>query len=196
TPDLLCPRCGSLPRKRLLWRYLVSEMAIEQQSWRVLHFSPSRQLEKRLRALPALTYISTDYENPNADRQYDITNIGEEDGAYDLIICYHVMEHIPDDRQAMRELYRLLRPGGTALIQTPHREAPTYEDPAITAPEDRLKAFGQEDHVRYYGREDLTARLTATGFAVDENRYASGMDAATIERLGLNVEEIIFVCRK
>ncbi|MFK8164688.1 MAG: methyltransferase domain-containing protein [Lewinella sp.] len=163
--DLLCPRCGSLPRSRRLWHILSEEM--EVSGLRVLHFSPPKSVAEKLRASPLAEYVTTDFEGEfAADKSYDITAIEEPDGRFDLIICYHVLEHITDDATAMRELNRVLTLGGLCLIQTPFREGDTYEDASITTPADRLLAFGQEDHVRVYSVAGLTERLRMAGFRV------------------------------
>lgn len=167
--DDLCPRCGSLPRSRRLWR-LLSKFDLHGQ--RVLHFSPPRALADRLRGASLGQYVTTDFENEFlADERYDITKIDLPDDSFDLIICYHVLEHIPDDRAAMAELYRVLAPGGLGLIQTPFREGETYEDPTITDAAGRLAAFGQEDHVRVYSVAGLSERLRAAGLTVEPRRY-------------------------
>lgn len=171
--DLLCPRCGSLPRGRRLWHILHEQMDI--RGLRVLHFSPSPCLAGLLRAYPLAGYVTTDYEGEFiADQHYDITRITEPDNRFDLIICYHILEHIPDDRAAMSELYRVLAPGGLCLVQTPFREGTDiYEDPSITSPASRLAAFGQADHVRVYSVAGLTERLRAAGFRVLATTYPS-----------------------
>ncbi|MFT5999094.1 MAG: SAM-dependent methyltransferase [Neolewinella sp.] len=163
--DLLCPRCGSLPRGRRLWHILSEEM--EVSGLRVLHFSPPESVATKLRAYPLAEYVTTDFEGEfTADKFYDITAIDEPAGRFDLIICYHVLEHIPDDAAAMRELQRVLAPGGLCLIQTPFREGETYEDASVTTPAGRLAAFGQDDHVRVYSVAGLTERLRTAGFRV------------------------------
>lgn len=168
--DLLCPRCGSLPRNRRLWHILYEQMDI--RGLRVLHFSPSPSLAKLLRASPLVEYVTTDYEGEFvADQHYDITRITEPDNRFDLIICYHVLEHIPDDRAAMAELYRVLAPGGVCVVQTPFGEGDIYEDDRVDTPAGRLAAFGQEDHVRVYSVAGLTERLRAAGFRVLANTY-------------------------
>lgn len=168
--DTLCPRCGSLPRSRRLWHILDQELDISDL--KILHFSPPKILAELLRKGEAAEYLTTDFAGEfTADRHYDITAINEAEGRFDLIICYHVLEHIPDDRAAMAELHRVLKPGGLCLIQTPFREGAIYEDPALITPAERLKAFGQEDHVRVYSSIGLTERLRTAGFRVMAMTY-------------------------
>ena len=196
TGDRLCPHCGALDRTRLLWLYLNREHHISQKYWRVLDFSPHRTLARQLKGLPQLSYQSSDYETDRCDHRYDIMQIPEPDGQFDLVICYHVLEHVPDDHRAMNELWRITKPGGLALLQVPHREAPTHEDPNITSPEERKIHFGQEDHWRYYGREDFAARLAKAGFQVEQLRYANTLSEDEVTRFALRRDELIFVARR
>jgi SAM-dependent methyltransferase len=138
-----------------------------------------------------IDYTSTDFADEFiADKRYDITNIPEKDNSFDLICCYHVLEHIPDDAAAMRELYRITAANGCVLIQTPFKTGDIYENPAITTPEDRLLHFGQDDHVRIYSVEGLRARLEAVGFQIRVKTFAA--DA----RLGLREGEVVLVAAK
>lgn len=168
--DQLCPRCGSLPRSRRLWHLLSAEMDISGLD--VLHFSPPPVLARLLRKYPTGRYLTSDFAGEfTADEHYDLTAIDLPDQQFDLVICYHVLEHIPDDLTAMRELHRILKPGGLCLVQTPFREGETYEDDTITTPAGRLAAFGQADHVRVYSEAGLRERLTAAGFRVAAITY-------------------------
>lgn len=189
--DLLCPACGSLGRQRRLWHLLRQAYPLQG---RILHFSPARPIYRLLSKASSIEYIASDFagEFPAA-KKYDITNIPETDGSINLLICYHVLEHIPDDRKAMAELYRVLRQGGTALIQTPFREGDIYENPAIQTPADRLQHFGQEDHVRVYSPEGLKARLESVGFSVQLKRFTQ--TEATI-KLGLRQDEIVVIAQR
>jgi SAM-dependent methyltransferase len=160
----LCPACGSMPRNRRLWQILNPYF---KNKPRILDFSPSRALYYRLKKRTDIEYISTDYVGEFfADKRLDITNTQEPNHHYDLIICFHVLEHIEDDTKAMQELFRILKRGGTALIQTPFKAGDIYENPAIISPDDRLLHFGQADHVRIYSVNALSERLAAVGFQV------------------------------
>ncbi|MDC8000162.1 methyltransferase domain-containing protein [Aequorivita todarodis] len=160
--DLLCPFCGSRSRTRRLYSFLNENNLIHGK---VLHFSPSRSVYRLLKKNPNITYFSTDFEDEFlADYRYDITQIPLKNDFFDLIICYHILEHIEDDKKAMEELYRVLKPNGTCIIQTPFKEGSIYEDFSKKTPEERLEAFGQEDHVRIYSVEGLRQRLKENGF--------------------------------
>lgn len=168
--DLLCPNCGSLSRDRRLYLLLKNNFLL--QDTKVLDFSPSRCLSRKLKKNQDIEYISTDLSgNFNADYRYDITNIAINSETIDLIICYHVLEHIEDDLKAMKELFRILKPSGKAIIQTPFKEGEIYENTTIKSPKDRLKHFGQDDHVRIYSVNGLKERLESIGFIVQINNY-------------------------
>ncbi len=172
--DHLCPVCGSRARSRRLYHLLLENQWLRGT---ILHFSPPRILYKKLKQLPEITYFATDYENEfTADYQYDITAIDCEDNTFDTIICYHVLEHISEDLKAMSELYRVLKPEGICLIQTPFKEGAIYEDDTIKTEEGRLEAFGQKDHVRIYSIESLQERLELSGFQVTVLQFTVAKD--------------------
>ena len=163
--DLLCPKCGSLPRTRSLMA-LFNEMDISVME-KVLHFSPSPSLSKRLSIVLGNKYLRSDFANEfEADVNYDITDIPEKDNQFDLIICFHVLEHIEDDALAIKELYRILKSGGKCLVQTPYMEGAIYEDFKLSTKEERKLHFGQEDHMRIYSLQGLQVRLEQSGFQV------------------------------
>ena len=187
--DLLCPKCGSLARDRRLWTILESELI--KPGITVLDFSPSRSLARKMKAIQDIKYISTDLSgNFIADFQYDITKLDLEDNTIDLVICYHVLEHIPDDAKAMAELYRVLKPGGKAIIQTPFKEGDIYEDFSITSPQEREIHFGQDDHVRFYSVSGLKQRLENTGFNVTVSLHNAD------DFHGLTANETVFIVTK
>jgi SAM-dependent methyltransferase len=138
--------------------------------------------------LEHLTYLTVDLLPINIDAQMDITKLGFSPDTFDVIVCNHVLEHIPDDYAAMRELYRVLKPGGWALLQVPmSSQATTYEDPSIVLPEDRQRAFGQPDHLRLYGH-DYTERLESCGFEVRVDTFASELPPEQRARYRLSAE--------
>ncbi|WP_353777975.1 methyltransferase domain-containing protein [Winogradskyella sp. 3972H.M.0a.05] len=192
--DKICPSCGSLSRDRRLWQIIERDYTNFNPT--ILDFSPSRALYRKLKAFRRfrkIEYITTDLSgNFLADRQYNITDINVEDEAFDVILCYHVLEHIIEDTTAMKELYRILKPNGTCLIQTPFKEGDIYEDYSIISPEDRLKHFGQDDHVRVYSVEGLSQRLQAAGFNVNPLSFEEADDNLH----GFANQETVLVCRK
>jgi SAM-dependent methyltransferase len=177
--SLVCPRCRSRERQRVLWLYLRRELGIEASSARVLHLAPEPALHDRLRALPRLRYETGDLApGPLVDRTMDVERLPYADGALDLVLCSLVLEHVDDDVGAARELARVLAPGGLALVQVPVEPTldRTYEDFSIVTPEGREAAFGQADHVRIYGT-DVADRLRSGGLDVTLVPYADEVPA-------------------
>ncbi|TBW30390.1 class I SAM-dependent methyltransferase [Gramella sp. KN1008] len=195
--NVLSPSTLSLERHRLLWLYLKNETAFFNSDLKVLHFAPEQAFYKRFRKLKNLHYTTTDLNSPLADVKADICDLPFETESFDFILCNHVLEHIPDDRKAMKELYRILKPGGTAILQIPQdltREN-TFQDDSITDPKERARIFGQYDHVRVYGR-DYFDKLRQIGFEVEEVDYTSKLSKEEIDHYRLAKGEIIPVCRK
>lgn len=195
--NVLSPSTLSLERHRLLWLYLRNETRFFTERLKVLHFAPEQAFYRRFRKLDNLDYTTTDLNSPLADVKADICQLPFPDDIYDFILCNHVLEHIPDDTKAMNEIYRVLKPGGTAILQIPQdlsREE-TFEDDSITSPSERARIFGQYDHVRVYGR-DYFDKLRKIGFDVQEINYASEFTSDEIDRYRIDREEIIPVCTK
>ena len=195
--NVLSPSTLSLERHRLLWLWLERETDFFTKPATVLHFAPEQAFYKRFREIAHLTYTTTDLNSPLADVKADICNLPFEDNAYDIIFCNHVLEHIPDDTKAMQELYRILKPGGMAILQIPqdlNREQ-TFEDNTITDSEERALIFGQYDHVRVYGR-DYFDKLRSIGFNVDAIGYTTTLTPDEVDRYRLAQGELLPVCWK
>ena len=184
--DNICPRCGSLRRHRLLILYLRDRTALFDSPNSVLHVAPEAVIQRILRSEPDVDYTSIDLSSPIAMERMDITRLRFEDSRFDAIICLHVLEHVPDDRTAMAELFRVLKPGGWAILETPLDldMAETEEDPSVVSPRERERLYGQPDHVRRYGR-DLLDRLAEAGFAARLDPYPLELEESTIARYGL-----------
>jgi SAM-dependent methyltransferase len=190
--NVLSPSTLSLERHRLLWLYLKNETDFFSSKLKVLHFAPEQAFYKRFRKLPNVDYITTDLDSPLADVQADICNLPFKDNEFDVILCNHVLEHIPDDTKAMQELYRILKPNGWGVFQIPqdlNREK-TFEDHTIIDRHERAKIFGQYDHVRVYGR-DYFDKLRTIGFKVDEVDYTSKLSEEDILKYCLAKGEVI-----
>jgi hypothetical protein len=184
--DLLCPICGSRSRGRFLLDFLTSNGLLKGT---ILHFSPPKGLSQKLKSND-FNYLTSDYlDEFDADYSFDICNIDLPDDSVDGVICFHVLEHIENDIKAIKELDRILKPEGFCLIQTPFKEGEIYEDSTITSPEGRLKAFGQEDHVRIYGASGLKDRL----IAVMENRNILLHSIDQNERSGIEKDLFILI---
>jgi SAM-dependent methyltransferase len=191
-----CPTCGSLMRHRAMLLHLRDVLDIPQHGGSVLHVGPGPSLSHWLNSLGTVEYLSADINPAVADVQADITSMPFADNSFDYVICVHVLEHVPDDRTAMREMVRVLRPGGTAVIQVPPSDLEeTFEDPDVTAPEDRERLFGQYDHVRVCGA-DYGGRLDEAGFDVVEEDYVTRLTAAERVQYALRVGEPFYVCVK
>lgn len=188
--DTLCPYCGSAARHRRLFTLL---QPLLNNGIKVLDFSPPRSLYRKLRKMPQIEYTPTDFAGEFlASKNLDITHLDLENNSYDLIICYHVLEHIEEDMLAMRELFRVLRPQGSCFIQTPFKEGDIYENSAVKTAEERKEHFGQEDHVRVYSAEGLTQRLTSVGFKVEQLNFTGQENNYN----GFRQHETVLVARK
>lgn len=195
--NVLAPGTLSLERHRLLWLYLKNETDFFSAAKKVLHFAPEQAFYKRFKDQKNLDYTTTDLLSPLADVKADICNLPFEDNSYDIILCNHVLEHIPDDTKAMQELYRVLKPGGMGIFQIPQdlNRDKTFEDDSITDRDERAKIFGQYDHVRIYGR-DYFDKLRSIGFTVVEENYTKKLSAIEVEKFCLAPGEIIPVVYK
>ncbi|NNK11286.1 MAG: class I SAM-dependent methyltransferase [Flavobacteriaceae bacterium] len=195
--NVLSPSTLSLERHRLLWLYLSRETDFFRKSHKVLHFAPEQAFYKRFKKLENLDYTTTDLNSPLADVKADICDLPFEDNSYDIILCNHVLEHIPDDSKAMSELYRVMKPGGWGIFQVPQeldRET-TFEDDSITDRKKRAEIFGQYDHVRIYGK-DYFNKLEEAGFTVKPVPYSSELTLEEVDRYRLAKNEVIpLVCK-
>ncbi|SDE05150.1 Methyltransferase domain-containing protein [Pricia antarctica] len=195
--NVLSPSTLSLERHRLLWLYLKKETDFFTAPLKILHFAPEQAFYKRFRKLKNLEYTTTDLNSPLADVKADICDLPFEKETFDVILCNHVLEHIPDDTKAMSEMYRVLKTGGWGIFQIPQdlKRDETFEDDTITDQKERAKIFGQYDHVRIYGR-DYFDKLRSVGFTVEEVDYTASLLASDIEKFRLADGEIIPVVRK
>ena len=195
--NVLSPSTLSLERHRLLWLYLTRETDFFSKPLKVLHVAPEQAFYKRFKNQKNLTYITTDLYSPLADVKADLCALPFEDNSFDVIFCNHVLEHIPDDAQAMRELYRVMKKGGWGIFQVPQdiNRAHTFEDDTIIDPAERTRIFGQYDHVRVYGL-DYFDRLRQVGFEVEEIVYSTHFTAEEIERYRIVPQEILPLCKK
>ena len=192
----MCPLCKTLERTRHFSIY-IRQQGILEQSPRLLHFAPESSLAEALRAKLGNRYVSTDLFMDGVDQKQDITKMSFEDHSFDFIYCSNVLEHIEDDHSAMCELFRVLAPGGCAIIQVPIKGTVTYEDASITDPGERYRHFGQADHVRYYG-EDIQGRLERVGFTVEPFYMPDALELSSqeINRMNLGKRELIHKCTK
>lgn len=195
--NALSPGTLSLERHRQMWLYLKNETDFFSANLKVLHIAPEQDFLRRFKKMQNLDYTSADLFSPIVDVKADILKLPFGDNTFDVIICNHVLEHIADDRKAMSELYRVMKPKGWGIIQVPMKTSleKTYEDFTITSPKDRQKHFGQYDHVRWYGM-DYFDRLRSVGFEAEANYYSQKYSESEIRRFALNKNEILPIVRK
>jgi SAM-dependent methyltransferase len=196
-PNALCPSCLALERHRLMWLYLKERTDFFKADLKVLHIAPEHCFIDRFEALKNIDYITADLESPLAKVKMDIHHIPFHENTFDVAFCNHVMEHVESDTRALCEIFRVLKPGGWAIIQSPMDLSleKTYEDPTITSPAAREKAYGQNDHVRTFGR-DYKQRLEKGGFRVKEDKYVMEIPSEKVVRYALPADEIIYLCSK
>lgn len=189
--DSRCPNCGSRERHRLLQLYL-TEHGIDLTTKKILQFGPEKWLMRAMKSNP--DYEPADLYAKIAKFRLDITKIDRPDNFFDVVIANHVFEHIDDDRPAMTEMFRVLKPGGYGFFSVPINLSrdETYENPAITDPDERFVHFGGTDHKRYYGR-DFAKKLEAAGFTSVEIYRRKPEEEV---KWGLLRDECIFVARK
>lgn len=196
-----CPRCGCFDRERLTWLFVESELRALPASakLRVLHVAPERALNARLGRDPRIEPVTFDLLREDVDVRGDLCDMAMFDaGAFGGLVCSHVLEHIPDDRRAMAELYRVLAPGGwgVALVPLyPNDVLETYEDWTKTSQAERWHHFGQFDHVRIYAKSDYVSRLEGAGFRV-EQLGVRHFGARTFDRCAITSQSVLYVVRK
>ncbi len=198
-PNALCPHCLALERHRLLWLYLVRETDLTTALPRTLHIAPEVCLMRHLKPLFAAhpeQYVTADLESPLADLHFDVQRIPLADASFDVVVCNHLLEHVADDRRALGELHRILRPGGWGILLSPvdGSRAETFEDDTITDPAERTRIFGQYDHRRIYGA-DYVDRLRSAGFEAEAIDYAARLGDEARRRYALP-DDLVYVVRK
>lgn len=196
-PNALCPNCLSLERHRLIWLYLRERTNFFKAPLDVLHIAPEACFIKRFETLHGDRYITADIESPLAKVKMDIHEIPFSENTFDVVLCNHVLEHVRDDIQAMREIHRVLRPGGFSILQVPFfNPIPevTQEDASITDPRAREKMFGQDDHVRKYGH-DYPQRLERAGLKAVKEDFVNQLPEGSREKFGL-MKETLYIGRK
>lgn len=204
--DARCYNCNSLERHRLLYLYMDKKLNLFNVDTKIklLHFAPEKFFYDIFSNLKNFDYVPCDlfpeiynYKGNLKVEKVDMTNIPYKDETFDFILHNQVLEHIPNDQLAMKELYRVMKQGGSGIFQVPidYSREKTFEDFSITSPEERKKAFGQHDHVRWYGR-DYKNRLESVGFRVDEDDFVKQFSEEEIQKYGLTPTELIYYCEK
>lgn len=196
--NVLCPYDLTLERHRLMWLYLKRESDFFSRSnLNVLHIAPEQCFHSKFKKQANLNYLTGDLVSPIADMHFDLHQIPLEDNRFEVVFCNHVLEHVDDALQCMKELHRVMKPGGWGIFQVPQdlsRET-TYEDPSITSPEDREKHFWQKDHVRLFGK-DYPNWLEKAGFHVEIAFSKEPISLEEFNRFRLIPEEILYIVHK
>lgn len=195
--NALAPHSLSLERHRLIWLYLKNRTDFFTGSKKVLHIAPEYCFIKPFKRLKNLDYVTADLISPWADVKLDVQNIPFPDSTFDVVICNHVLEHVDNDRKAMQELLRVMRPSGFGIFQVPLDNSleVTLEDSSINTPELRERYYKQRDHLRLYGK-DYGKRLREIGFDVTEDEYVHTIPVDLVRRYALPKDEILYICRK
>jgi len=191
--EVECPWCRSNDRERLLYLFLRKHTDLFRRPMRVLHFAPEARLRRRIERAES-DYTTADLNMPGTER-IDVTAIDRPDASFDAVICSHVLEHVRDDRTAMRELRRVLAPGGFAVLQVPiaTRAGRTDED-ATASPEERARRFGDPTHLRLYVEPDYVARLEEAGFSVRAADATEFLGERAVRAYALDPREKVFFC--
>lgn len=194
--DAQCPICFSVERDRLLWLFFKEWTNLFDNHWKkMLHVAPEPEFKRLLEKEKSIDYLSADLHRPDVMVRMDITNIEYSENAFDIIYCSHVLEHIIDDKRAMREFHRVLNPAGWAVLQVPINVDQTFEDSSIVDPKERLRLFGQEDHVRKYG-PDYVDRLAECGFIVEMVSASLVSTLENIPLMNIPTNEFVYFCTK
>lgn len=196
--NVLCPYDLTLERHRLMWLYLKNESDFfTANQLNVLHIAPEQCFHKTFKNQQNLNYLTGDLVSPIADIHFDLHHIPLEDNRFEVVFCNHVLEHVDDAHQCMKELYRVMKHGGWGIFQVPldTTRQVTYEDASITSPEEREKHFWQKDHVRLFGL-DYPDRLRAAGFEVEVAFEKNPISKELKERYRIQLEEELYVVRK
>lgn len=196
--NVRCPRCSSLERHRAQWIFALSELEHSgNDHFSILHFSPEFCLSSKFFKIKSCDYKTACFSSTTTDYIIDIQNIRLDSESFDFVICNHILEHVENDRLAMSELCRILKPGGKAFIQVPldNDMEKTIEDSSIKEPMERARIFGQEDHLRLYGR-DIVSRLSDSGFMVNYIEYWKQYPVEKLNYYCLGESEPVIICQK
>lgn len=194
-----CPWCGCSDRERHLLLYAEARGLLENLSGGVvIHFAPEKNLSRILQSVNPSSYVACDLHPIHKNvKKIDITSMPFTSASADLIVANHILEHVDDDKAAVAEICRVLKPGGYAILQTPYSPVlhQTWSDPGISTEEMRFHAHGQEDHVRTFGA-DIFARFTSSGLQSRVALHDQLLPNCDTKRLGINAREPFFLYQR
>jgi SAM-dependent methyltransferase len=194
-----CPHCGAADRDRLYALHLRDRLAGVPDDFKLVDFAPSKPLRTWINRTCCINYRTADLFMPDVDDRVDLTDMSSyPDGSVDAFVCSHVLEHIPEDRRALRELFRILRSGGWGILMVPIglNQPEVSEDPAkATSESDRWRHFGQGDHVRSYNKQGFIDRVHSAGFKLQQLGVAH-FGAKTFRRCGITPQSVLYVAEK
>lgn len=196
--NALCPHCQSLERHRLIWLYLQEKTDFFSRQKDVLHIAPEACFMKRFEKQHSQKYITADLESPLAKVKMDIHEMPFQDNSFDVVLCNHVLEHVESDITALKEIQRVLRPGGYAILQVPFFSPipeVTIEDTSVTDPREKERLFGQDDHVRKFGK-DYPQRIEAGGLLAEASDFAKSLGTDRCIHFGITRDEILYIGHK
>jgi len=196
--NALCPNCLSLERHRLLYLFLKRKTDIFKKNIKLLHIAPEHCLIKILNNSQNIDYITGDLFSPLAKIKMDIHNIPFENDSFDVILCNHVLEHVQDDKKAIKEIHRVMKKDGFAILQVPfYYPIPdkTIENKLITSKKEREKIYGQSDHLRKYGK-DYDKRILSQELKVKKSNFIDSFSKEEKKYYGLQEKEVIYFCHK
>ncbi len=194
--NVLCPYDLTLERHRLMWYYLKNHSTFfTADNINLLHIAPEQCFHRKFKKQKNLTYTTGDLESPIADIHFDLHKIPLDNESFDVVFCNHVLEHVKDDHQCMKELYRILKKGGWGIFQVPidYNRDVTFEDPSITSEKDRETHYWQKDHLRLYGK-DYPKKLEKAGFKIDVFNYHDHLSKNT--NFQFHNDELLYIIRK
>lgn len=198
--NYFCPRCNASDRDRLYALFLEQYLnkLDKRTKHRFIDFAPAPQLQRYLKTFPVLDYRSADLFAPNVDDHVDIMDMNIYDTeSVDFFLCSHVLEHVPNDKKAISELYRILKPGKCGILMVPIilTLQTTYEDPSIVSPEERWKHFGQDDHLRVYAKSDFIHKVEDAGFQI--HQFDISVFGAEIFKIhGIHKRSVLYIVTK
>ena len=194
--NVVCPGCGVVERHRLLWLYLESQTTLLTNPHQLLYLAPTDVLQEKLKQYKNISYLSADLESPLSMQHFDIMDIPITNNSFSFIICSHILAHVKNHKKALKELYRILQPGGILILLDDYESRPkTLEYEEVKTPEERKIAYGQSDRWRLFGK-DFLSEITSLGFKLTKSDFASSFTKEETIKYRIDKMEKIYSCKK